>query len=999
MIKLNCLVDTKGYKSKPLKYMKTINSGIVASKELKLSVQQLKQFIEQGRTYLAGHLIVKLNGRTKENIKDINFISLDIDNEYSDSNKEKIYTNYTVEEVIEKVEQEIGIKPIISYTTFTGTNKENNSEKFRLIYPIKESIDHLQVELLLKHIVSSCGDIFDKACIDASRMFLGTDKPVTTYDNYISVGKALIEELEVAEDKRTAQIEKERVERKVKRKSMNYDSTFSDNAIEDLKAIDLSDYLLSQGYTDIEKTSTGYKMPCPLHNGKDKNFHINLSNSIWLWICRSQCGSIGGTIIDLHAELNNLTTAQAIEELKDMYNIKPVISIKPFKSTNAGTKTINIDKYISEDKNTVNSILDIIKENEKILMTGSLGIGKTHFVLNDLYKYAKAVNKVVIIIVPSVKQLENLSNNKDISVVYEKSPVYTGSKLVATTPESLPKIVADVKADNYILVVDESHERYTSLYRTGYRKKNIETAELDSFKSIHLTATPRLLENDNFDKVIQIKAKETISNKITILKVDKNIEDNMLSMIKRLDHAGRQPILFNNNKEINKTLASQIETKESITIAEFERGQLSLLKEDSPKMITETKTTITTETIQSGKKSVNIEQGQIREDATFTTSSITAGVDLYTKDNATLIINTHGVGFDNVIQLIGRFRKGIDVIIIVPDEDKRKPYFELQSAIELRIKDSKELARLVNNNDSVKRLSEVKNGIKESANLEINDNGIWIVNETKVIAEVYEEWSSTVFNDTDILKQLLEQQDAFKVTGVTVARFNDENETTMSDIKKATKQEKKLKLEKSSQKLLSLSDDNLYKVCHKNYEDLSVDIVEVADLYHALGEKHLEKIHITTTKLFTDSVGIEDVAGAFRHFYNNSWSSIKREIEGEDAREINRIIKENGLDLYLKVQNIRLKRSVDVVQAKIRYELHEIEQKQGRLSSKKFNELIRSLIEEDYIFNKNVGIYKQTANEEKDRKKAFQLISEDVGKQIRNIYNLTNDNRISSVKA
>lgn len=981
-MKFNCIIDNKSYEKKPKGYEAgLISNRLAKAKERSLGLVEFKEALELGKTYLSGHLKDKSKGRTKDNIHNINFFSLDVDNHYKEE-KEDIYTNYTRQDAINKVEELLNIKPIMGYTTYSAMN-ENGSERFRLIYPIESSCENNELTLILEYLSNNSGDMFDKSCKDASRMFYATNFKVDVYEDYRALAQGKISKIiDNLKDDR------EIIDPPFKRDKKTEFDIYTNDITDELKQIDISDYLLDQGIGNIEKYKDGYRMPCPIHGGKNKNFFINYKDKAWLWKCFSKCNGDGGTIIDLHMRLNNLDTGEAIAELCDIYDINPI------QSNEDNADTYSIDNYIGQSEIARSAIIQAIKNNKKTLLTGSMGSGKTYFILNDVYDYAKKIGKTLIMVIPSVKQLENLSHNRGIDIVCQDMPVYLGSDRVATTPESLPKVIKDLEPDSYVLVADESHERYTSLYRSGYRNKHIEEAEKNAYRSIHLTATPRLLKYDNFNKTINIQTKTAISNKITIFQVHEKLEDNMLSMVKTLIKNDMKPILFNNNKETNELFAREVEVKEKITIVEYNEGQVDIFKGDEPITRQIEKSIIDTETIESGKKSENIAKGKVKADLTCTTSAVMAGIDLYTDDKAILIVNTRSLAIDNLIQLIGRFRKGIEIILIVEEPKNKRKYFNLDYQILRNISNSEELANVANKNSKIDELLE--DGLKKEARLQ-KINNKWIVNETEIIAEVYENWSKTIYQDIDKLKELLENQDAFKVEKITVASFNDEKETTMTELKKLAREERKKIIEETSKKMLELPDRDLIKVLIKDFEGFEDEDIEQYKLYFKVAKRHMEKIKIATDKLFTDGEGRKDSVKAFRHFYDNTWVSIEREIEKKQARKVNKLIREHGTGFYLSNEASRYKRSIDVVQAKIRDELKDIEEKQGRLSKKRLNQLANVLVKEAYIQNKYTKILVSDP-EEKDRKKALKCLGDIVRAKVDDIYTVTKDYRISSIK-
>ena len=63
---------------------------------------------------------------------------------------------------------------------------------------------------------------------------------------------------------------------------------------------------------------------CPIHSGKDANFHLDLqAGGTWIAICRSQCGGAGWNATRFVADYLNLPHAEAIAKAAEMAGISP----------------------------------------------------------------------------------------------------------------------------------------------------------------------------------------------------------------------------------------------------------------------------------------------------------------------------------------------------------------------------------------------------------------------------------------------------------------------------------------------------------------------------------------------------------------------------------------------------------------------------------------------------------------------------------------------------
>lgn len=63
-----------------------------------------------------------------------------------------------------------------------------------------------------------------------------------------------------------------------------------------------------------------YRIPCPIHHGRDANFSVSERDG--LWNCFSVCGR-GGSVIDLVAALDGIEPKEAVKRLARDFNVTP----------------------------------------------------------------------------------------------------------------------------------------------------------------------------------------------------------------------------------------------------------------------------------------------------------------------------------------------------------------------------------------------------------------------------------------------------------------------------------------------------------------------------------------------------------------------------------------------------------------------------------------------------------------------------------------------------
>ena len=64
-----------------------------------------------------------------------------------------------------------------------------------------------------------------------------------------------------------------------------------------------------------------YRIPCPIHRGRDANFSVSERDG--LWNCFSVCGR-GGSVIDLVSALDGIEPKEAVRKLAQDFKIAPV---------------------------------------------------------------------------------------------------------------------------------------------------------------------------------------------------------------------------------------------------------------------------------------------------------------------------------------------------------------------------------------------------------------------------------------------------------------------------------------------------------------------------------------------------------------------------------------------------------------------------------------------------------------------------------------------------
>ena len=173
------IVDEKGYKNKPKKYMGAITNRMAASKNAcELDLIKLANYITNGHAFSVSYAE---GGMSDNNFVSSDLVGLDFDGEL------------TVNEVLGKL-KEHNIPANIVYYTYSHGEK---GERFRVITALSETITNKdEYKQIIKGYQSLFGSDTDNATVGAVQRFLGTNKGlVQDVDAYSTVSKQIFLDL------------------------------------------------------------------------------------------------------------------------------------------------------------------------------------------------------------------------------------------------------------------------------------------------------------------------------------------------------------------------------------------------------------------------------------------------------------------------------------------------------------------------------------------------------------------------------------------------------------------------------------------------------------------------------------------------------------------------------------------------------------------------------------------------------------------------------------
>ena len=344
------------------------------------------------------------------------------------------------------------------------------------------------------------------------------------------------------------------------------------------------------------------------------------------------------------------------------------------------------EKFISEQSEALKKIL--LKPGN-FLIEGVTGGGKTYAIL-EIFRELSNIYKDRVFIISCPNKIQNLQNqgNGITAIVGGKviDQVYTTSSMVYDKAKSLLEQYHLYKDYKITLIIDEAHQL---IYSKNFRKKAInELLKLSEkcFNVIHLTATPGAnLDCYSYDEYYQLKPiKENINiNTFGIMKS----KDGLTSLYKAIRinfKQGKKVLIFLNNKE---------------KIFEIQGHLSKIFKDKNIGIITSDE-----------KENNDIFQSIVKDslipsnyDIVLTTSVLECGTNIENLDYTPIVYVDNNLFFnvDSVIQQVARFRKEVDLGLLIYKEPSKKEGFFIKSKEQIASELEKELENKCNMMNSI----------------------------------------------------------------------------------------------------------------------------------------------------------------------------------------------------------------------------------------------------------------------------------------------------------
>ena len=289
MAKIRLHIDPKGVAEKPTgKEWGRISQRVLKSTSIaEVTVRQLVQKIETGHTICPA----VLNGSKAADWREQQVFMVDIDN--ADKNQPQLLEEQAVE-----ICDEHGLPLAMYYQTF-GYSEDH--PKFRLVFILDSAVTEPNQRRLIMERLISIFPQSDKACMNANRLFLGTNKEVVLHSKNARVTIEQILAIPCDPLSADGQSSKISVSREIR----------SDPELDaQIRSFDFLSYLAERNGEYSGSGNIISFQNCEVCGHKDDLRYYRDTNTFY---CFSSSGEVGGTIIDYLMAVEGLTVGQAID--------------------------------------------------------------------------------------------------------------------------------------------------------------------------------------------------------------------------------------------------------------------------------------------------------------------------------------------------------------------------------------------------------------------------------------------------------------------------------------------------------------------------------------------------------------------------------------------------------------------------------------------------------------------------------------------------------------
>ena len=323
MNKIKIKYTSTGYKTKPTKeQFSVITNELKKAEPKEVTFKELKSIISEGRSFILANFIDGANGITKDLIKNIPAIGLDVD---SKENSIKI------QDLIKDIHDRFNVFPIIAYNTFSDVD----NTRFRLIYQFGQAITDQEYQEVYKGFLALYGQYLDSQTGNCNRAWAGTNKAVSGFEIDNIITDEIKEKIKSFAPKEVKRVFAPKTCNPIKFDNEILNRSYIKSKFKDeicdiiCNSIDIKSFILDKfggSFTDKGNKSVGC---CSLHGGDNKGALVIYKDTN-TYRCYTHCGS-GNVVSVAYKAYNTNDFSSVVFQLMNDYKIdipKEAIGIK-----------------------------------------------------------------------------------------------------------------------------------------------------------------------------------------------------------------------------------------------------------------------------------------------------------------------------------------------------------------------------------------------------------------------------------------------------------------------------------------------------------------------------------------------------------------------------------------------------------------------------------------------------------------------------------------------